>query len=100
MAWIGFTGADGGLPSEQVVSNFFYIPIPSLFVQSGGNSVLLSWLAGVSGYSLQSATDLLTGTWANVTNSIMVTNGFNEVLVSPAVGNNYYRLTLPTSGSQ
>ncbi|MCU0770666.1 MAG: alpha-amylase family glycosyl hydrolase [Verrucomicrobia bacterium] len=59
-------------------------------VESGTG--LLSWPASFSGFSLQQNPDLSAGSWTSVTNSVITTNGLNQVLVPAANGNRYFRL--------
>ncbi|MGH7969166.1 MAG: hypothetical protein ACREIC_10615, partial [Limisphaerales bacterium] len=91
-AYAGFSGADGGVASYQQVSNFRFVSLPSLEVQlTTGSSAVISW-AQVSGqFTLQSRTDLTTGTWQAVNAPISVVNGRSQVTV-PATGNQFYRL--------
>jgi len=59
------------------------------------NAVALSWIAPSNAFSLQQNLNLNAANWAIVTNSVSVTNSQNEVIVSPAVGNVFYRLKSP-----
>jgi Bacterial lectin/Immunoglobulin domain len=98
-AYVGFTGADGGVASIQTISNFVYLPpVPSLTAQlAAPNSLLLSWPAASGGYSLQSTAALTNSgpsAWTTVTNNVNFTNGINSVTVSPVTGNKFYRLSL------
>ena len=56
------------------------------------NTFLLSWTTSVTGFVLQQNTNLVTGTWTSVTNSVNVTNSQNQVIVPPAAGSRYFRL--------
>ena len=64
-AYVGFTGADGGTPSLQTVSDFKFIPVPTLTAQSSGTTVVLSWPASIGGYKIQSATSLTSPVWVD-----------------------------------
>jgi hypothetical protein len=59
------------------------------------HSVALSWIAPSNAFSLQKNANLTTTNWTTVTNSVSVTNSQNRVIVSPAAGNNFYRLKSP-----
>jgi hypothetical protein len=62
---------------------------PALNINRTGNTVMLSWTTnGVYTYTLQVNSNVVAGTWANVTNSVGVSNGLFQVTV-PA----------PTSGA-
>jgi hypothetical protein len=95
VAYIGITAATGGLSANQQVSNFKYVPIPTLATQSGGGAVTLSWSAAVGGFGLQSNPNLATPSWSNVASPINQINGQNQVIVPPTNGAAFYRLVLP-----
>lgn len=57
----------------------------------GPNTVAVSWPLSVTGFTLQSTSNLGTSNWLNYAG--MVTS--NSVTISPAVGNVYYRLFKP-----
>jgi hypothetical protein len=97
-AYVGVTGASGGVASRQTISNFAFYPIPTLSSQlTSTNTVLLYWPASIGGYTLQSkATVDATSTWADVAGTVTVAGGLNQVVVSPTSAQ-FYRLkaTLP-----
>jgi hypothetical protein len=69
---------------------------PYLTIQlTNVSSVALSWLAPSNAFRLQQNPNVTTTNWANVTNSVSVTNSQNQVIVSPAAGNKFYRLANP-----
>ena len=63
--------------------------------QTNVNSAVLFWIAPSNAFRLQQNPDLTTPNWASVTNSVSVTNSQNQVIVSPAIGHNFYRLLHP-----
>ena len=66
---------------------------PTLNIQrTSTNTFLLSWPTSFIGFALEQNTNLVTGNWAGVTNSAIVTNGLNQVLVAPATGSRFFRL--------
>jgi hypothetical protein len=75
----------GGLPGAP------YLTIQ----QTNTNSAVLFWIAPSNAFRLQQNPDLTTTNWASVTNSVSVTNSQNQVIVSPAIGHNFYRLLHP-----
>jgi hypothetical protein len=58
-------------------------------------AIMVSWPAPSTGFVLQQNGDLSTTNWVAVTNSVVLTNGRNSVIVSPQMGNQYYRLVSP-----
>jgi hypothetical protein len=69
---------------------------PYLTIQlTNVNSVTLSWLAPSNAFRLQQNPNLTTTNWTNVTHSVSVTNSQNQVIMSPAAGNKFYRLVNP-----
>jgi hypothetical protein len=55
---------------------------PGLNINRAGNTVTLSWTTnGVNTYTLQVNSNLVGGTWANITNSVGVSNGLFQVTV-------------------
>ena len=56
------------------------------------NAVVISWPASSSGFSLQQNSNLNPTNWLSVTNTLVVTNGLNQVIVSPPAGRQFYRL--------
>jgi hypothetical protein len=64
---------------------------PSLSIQQTGGTVVLSWAAASTGFSLQSNSSLSSGSWQPVATRPMVQNGTNTVSV-PVTDTTYYRL--------
>jgi hypothetical protein len=91
--------AGGDLTSGGTVQAVFYLnvpPAPPLSLQRApANAVLLSWPATATGYNLQQNTNLNPASWVGVATTPTVTNGQNQVLVSPPVGTQFYRLKFP-----
>jgi hypothetical protein len=56
------------------------------------NAVVISWPAPSTGFALQQNGTLDPASWVTVTNSTSVANGQNQVIVSPPVGTQFYRL--------
>jgi len=98
-AFVGFTGADGGAFSTQIVTNFMYVPFPTLTVQSSASNVVLSWPASIGGYTLQSNTAVNNPVgWTPVAATITQSGGFNHVTVPSSGAAKYYRLSLNLPG--
>ena len=101
-AWtgkVGVTGSEGGDLSHQVVSDFTYVPLPTLSAEATGtNTVVLSWPVAVAGFVVQSKASLSDSNpaaWVSVTSPVLQSNGSNQVVVPAVSGGNYYRLVLP-----
>jgi hypothetical protein len=66
---------------------------PSLTIGLTNNhAVALSWIAASNSFGLQQSADLTTTNWTTLTNSVSETNSQNQVIVSPALGQTFYRL--------
>jgi hypothetical protein len=59
------------------------------------NTVLIAWPSSVTGFNLQQQSVVGNPTWLPVTNSVNVVGNENQVLISPPVGNRFYRLKNP-----
>ena len=95
-AYVGLTGGTGGSDANQMVSNFQFIPLPSLSVQPAGpNTLLISWPASIGGYVLQSNTNLTANAgWQTVNATVNLVGGQNQVVIAPSAGSTFYRLVL------
>ena len=96
VAWIGFTGADGGVSSVQTVTGFtfgFGGPPPQLSASVTGSHLSLTWAVSPLNYVLEFNTNLAaTNGWAIAPQSA-VTNGGQASIVIPVSGTNtFYRL--------
>ncbi|HWQ90191.1 MAG TPA: immunoglobulin domain-containing protein [Clostridia bacterium] len=93
-AYVGFTAADGGTVSTQIIKNFSFTPYTLLAASPGApGTTVLSWPASVGGYTLQSRASLTSGTWQAVTAPVTQVDGVNKVAVSNT-GSLFYRLVL------
>ena len=93
-AFVGFTGGSGDLDSVQTISNFSFIPIPTMSAARSGANVLLSWPTGIGGYQLQSSTNLNTANWLTLPGPYNAVGQQYQLLTTPT-GNTFYRLALP-----
>jgi len=99
VAYVGFTGACGGLAASQAISNFAYTytttPVLSLAKGAGAGSVVVSWPVSVAGtFVLQQAAPSLASGWNNVSTTPTVVNGQNQVTLTPGTTSAFYRLQL------
>lgn len=69
---------------------------PFLSIQlTSTNTVIVSWPASATGFTLQQNNDLAAPNWLSVTNSVSVIGGQCRVMVAPPTGNQFYRLKYP-----
>jgi hypothetical protein len=68
---------------------------PTMTIQPTTNGVVIGWPASATGFELQQNTDLTTTNWVMNTNPTNVVSGTNQVTISPAVGNAFFRLRNP-----
>jgi hypothetical protein len=95
-AYVGFTGADGGVASTESISNFSFISLPKLSSQlASTGTILFSWPASAGGFGLQQNSSLNPTTWVKSPGPPELVSSQNQVLVTPAIGSKYYRLMLP-----
>lgn len=66
-------------------------PLLTVF-HTATNTVVVSWPAPSTGFSLQQSPSLNGPNWSNVSASPTVVGGQNQVIVSPPVGNDFFRL--------
>lgn len=93
--YVGFTGADGGITSAQTITDFDYVPLPTLSVQTSGANLVLTWPLNPGGYTLQSESGLTPANWQNVTAPVTQVGGQNQVTVPITPGQKFYRLAIP-----
>jgi len=93
-AYVGFTGADGGVSSSQIITNFSFVSIAPQAIQLSATNVVISWPSAILGYQLQQSTNLTTGGWVNVTNADFIANGQHQITVPIRSRNAFYRLIL------
>ena len=59
------------------------------------NTVVVTWPSAWPGYTLQQNSDLTTTNWVNATNPITIVSNEYEVIISPLIGQQFYRLMDP-----
>ena len=94
-AFVGFTGADGGVHSTQIITNFSFVSIPTETINISAGQLLISWPAAISGFTLQQNSKLNTTNWVNLTNQPVIVNGQNQITLPLTRTNEFYRLKLP-----
>jgi hypothetical protein len=97
-AYVGFTGACGGLNDTQIVGDFSFIPFPPAvsIATDGSGGVLITWPA-VSRYALQKNSSLTNPAgWTTIAGPYTTVSGplydKYRVHVTPATGVEFYRL--------
>jgi hypothetical protein len=93
-AYVGFTGADGGISSTQTIANFQFVPLTSLSVHASGGNVVLTWPMLPAGYVLLTASDLANPTWGPCPSPVQV-GGQNQVTIPASTAKQFYRLAIP-----
>ncbi len=93
-AYVGLTGASGGIASHQTVSNFRFVPLPTLSAHYTAGTVVLSWPAAIGGYAVLEKASLSTGTWSPAAAPITQSGGVNQAVIASPTGAQFYRLTL------
>jgi hypothetical protein len=94
VAYVGFTGADGGTRSTQQIGDFTFVPLVPLTAQASGANLLLSWNDAIGDFMLmQSATLGSTAKWTPVAAAPTLVNGNTlQVTVSLAGTSSFYEL--------
>jgi hypothetical protein len=94
-AYVGFGGSSGfsfGIypigTSTQTISNFTFIPLPTLpklsISENGSGGADITWPGTFAGFSLLQKSDMVTTNWLNVTNPVTLTSSGNCQATIPA----------------
>ena len=75
----------------QNAGSFLFATTPILSISSSGNQEFVSWPLSATGWTLQTNTDLTTGSWGNYSGTVLN----NSITVLPSTGNLFFRLTQP-----
>ncbi|MDB6064994.1 MAG: hypothetical protein JWR26_1202, partial [Pedosphaera sp.] len=94
-AYVGFTGASGGIGSTQTITDFAFVPLTTLSATVSGSNLVLTWPILPGGYTLQSESSVTAGSWSNVASPVTQVGGQNQVTVPLAGAQHYYRLSVP-----
>ena len=94
-AYVGFTGADGGVTSIQTISNFTFVSLAPLSIKHTSSTVTLSWPLGSGGYQVQSTPSINPTTWTTLTNEPTALGGNNQLTLPVTPGTSFYRLINP-----
>ncbi|HVV00731.1 MAG TPA: hypothetical protein VHH88_05170 [Verrucomicrobiae bacterium] len=85
---------DGGFWSIVAAVQTVGAPVLRV-VRTATNTVVIAWPAAATGFSLQQNSLLGTVNWTSVTNVPAVVGTENQIIVSPPVGNRFFRLQSP-----
>jgi hypothetical protein len=95
-AYCDFRIWNGSLTAGQVANLYAAGPDvvagPSLTIARSGNQITLQWPANATGYTLQTASSLVSSQWGAVSGNVSVVNGLNTVTVTPSSTAAFYRL--------
>ncbi|HXI72507.1 MAG TPA: LamG domain-containing protein [Verrucomicrobiae bacterium] len=87
---------NGALTAGQVANLYAVGPNviagPALQISAAGSQITLKWPANATGFILQSTSGLAGGTWSTVSGTPTVVNGINNLTLSLAPGQTFYRL--------
>ncbi len=91
------SSADGRRLVAAVNGGGIYVwqSAPSLAARPQGKNWLLSWPSFWSGTGLQQSSDLARTNWINAPAALTLTNGLNEVFVTPTNAQEFFRLKYP-----
>lgn len=87
----GYTGSYPNLTSVLYAFSPTVVA-PQLSLLSSNSQYAVAWPSSVTGFQLQQNTNLSTANWSNVTSPVLLSNGMNEVIISPSNPADFYRL--------
>lgn len=93
-AFVGFTGATGGLNAIQTISNFrfSYTTPPVLSVTASGANAIVSWPVSVATFFVLQGSPTLAGPWTDAGSPTVV--GLQNQVTVPISGTHFFRLVL------
>ena len=92
--WVGVaSSADGNtLAAVSGLEGVFTWLRPSLGLAHQAGNLTISWTTNQTGLIVQQTTNLASPNWTTATNAVILTNGQYQILISPTVGNKFFRL--------
>jgi hypothetical protein len=83
--------------TNNLATQTFQVTVPPAAVgmTRSGNNLILSWPSPPTGFVLQQISSLNGTNWVAATNTLVFTNGQNQVVLSPSTNNQFYRLKYP-----
>lgn len=90
-------GGSNIFATNQLAGQTFQISLPpaALTFAFAQTNLVLSWPSPPGRFVLEQNADLAATNWAAATNVLTVSNGWNEVTISPITGDQFYRLAYP-----
>ena len=81
-----------GTKIGYLVDNVVIQPVPSVVTSIVGADYSLSWPTNALGFSIQSSTNLITGSWLDMTNTPVIVGSNYSIILSATQENCYFRL--------
>jgi hypothetical protein len=87
-AYVGFTGADGGVASTQIIQNFVMpaLPTVTLNAQKVGDTLVLTWPASTGAFLRSTPSLAPPVTWTDVTAQYRLVGNNAQVIIGPLSG--------------
>jgi hypothetical protein len=83
--------------TNNLATQAFQVSVPpaALGMTRAGSNLILSWPSPPAGFVLQQISGLNGTNWVAATNTPVFTNGQNQVVLSPSISSQFYRLKYP-----
>jgi len=94
VAFVGFTGGDGGTRSIQQIGNFTFVSMPQLSAKTAGTNLLLSWNPAIGSFMLKQNTNLASTNWTPVAAAPTLVNGQDQVTIPISGKSTFYELVV------
>jgi len=83
--------------TNNLAAQTFQVSVPpaAMDMTRSGNNLIISWPSPPAGFVLQQISSLNGTNWVAATNTLVFTNGQNQVVLSPSTNSQFYRLKYP-----
>jgi hypothetical protein len=88
--WYAVASAPDG--RKLVITDSVSNEAPVLSIVHSSDGLVVSWPSAFKGFILQASADISTTNWDDVADAVTIAGENNQVLVSPAVANKFFRL--------